>query len=138
VAGVSAGLRTRIFELLDELAGMKHVATWRGGDVLEERPDGTRVLQMPWLESSEPLRDLTELLYGCGLVLKFDWGRWGEQSGYGRGRSLEELTVADAVRVITALVRSDRFVDGALAASVEDGPLPLAIRAALPPADVRE
>lgn len=57
----------------------------------------------------------------------FNWPDWRRQSPLreafrdGSTIDLAALSFADAARLITAIVRSDRFSDGALTARLDDG-----------------
>ena len=46
---------------------------------------------------------------------------------YRGGGGLDAAPVADAVRIATAIVRADRFVEGALGAALDDGTLHAAL-----------
>jgi len=130
-AAVPPELRVRILALVDRLETMESVVTWRGGDVVDHTSDGQPILQMPWADQCDELSELERLLYDAQLVVPFDWSEWADRSGHAGGMPVRDLTIADAVRLITTFVRSDRFDEGQLAASVEDGRLPFAIRRAL-------
>jgi hypothetical protein len=69
----------------------------------------------------------TELAYQLGLVVPFDWPAWFSPDRYPGGRGLEAAPVADAVRLITAYVRGDRFSSGSLNAGLRDGTLRAAV-----------
>jgi hypothetical protein len=59
-------------------------------------------------------------VYRRGLVVSFTWSSWSE----GRELRPEDMAgrpVADAVRMLTAVVRNDRFCEGALAGSMQTG-----------------
>ncbi|MEZ5250009.1 MAG: DUF6508 domain-containing protein [Ilumatobacteraceae bacterium] len=71
---------------------------------------------------SESALDLYHVLRATGLVVAFDWVTWLERSGYRRDRPPSSLSVADAVRHVTAVVRADRAA-GTFAAALVDGSL---------------
>ncbi len=63
---------------------------------------------------------MTTWLYEHRLLVPFDWPRWTE----GRGLTPADIAsrpVADAMRMLTALHRSDRFNAGALGAALDSG-----------------
>ncbi|MCB9392193.1 MAG: hypothetical protein H6514_00855 [Acidimicrobiaceae bacterium] len=75
-----------------------------------------------WPAYSESALDLYHVLRVTGLVVAFDWVTWLERSGYRRDRPPSSLSVADAVRHVTAVVRADRAA-GTFAAALVDGSL---------------
>jgi hypothetical protein len=56
-----------------------------------------------------------------GAIAPFNWSDWDGLEIYRGGGGLEAAPVAEAVRMATAIVRADRFTEGALAASLTDG-----------------
>ncbi|MBV0891587.1 hypothetical protein KTN05_06935 [Paracoccus sp. Z118] len=107
---------------LDEPAG-----EWRGGE-----RDAEGAIQMPWFEFSPMLSDFHKAAYDHGLVVSFDWSAW-MQTDEGRrlmaadrarltGATLEELQW-----IVTAIMRIERFSEGAIASAWDDGRLPAII-----------
>lgn len=83
---------------------------------------------------SDPSRaadgEVAEMLghfHDLGLVVPFDWPGWYRPDRYLAGEGLASAPVADAVRLLTAYVRGDRFCDGALLGGATDGSIPAAI-----------
>lgn len=73
------------------------------------------------------IAELVRHLYDLGLVVPFDWPDWYRPDRYPAGEGLASAPVADAIRLLTAYVRGDRFCDGALLGGVTDGSIPAAI-----------
>ncbi|HEY5890261.1 MAG TPA: DUF6508 domain-containing protein [Acidimicrobiia bacterium] len=100
-------------------------AAWAGGEVVgtttvdgEERP----VNQMPYAVYSEPVRNVLECLGALGLFVAFDWVHWEGLLRYRDNPSeLETAPVSDAVRILVAVQRSERFVDGSIEGALESG-----------------
>lgn len=69
------------------------------------------------------------LAYDLGLVQPYDWLKWCGSAGkpFVESRNLSRASVADAVRIVTAFVRSDRFNDGQLIAELGPGLIPAAL-----------
>lgn len=82
-------------------------------------------------EYDDDVLALQELLYRCGLVLPFDTGSWMEDTAFGRRRLMRHLSVVDAIRYVTALVRGERFCPGGFGEAVDDGSLLDAIEVVL-------
>lgn len=66
-----------------------------------------------------------ETAYKFGWVMPFDWGKWAATRRAGKLRDdpqvLAGATADDIGRLLTVLIRQDRFVDGALAGAFESG-----------------
>ena len=61
-----------------------------------------------------------------GLIMGFDWPSWSESQRYFDGEPVEDRVVA--VKLLTAVVRAERFSEGTLAATVESGVFAGALR----------
>ena len=65
---------------------------------------------------------LIDIAYGLGLVAPFDWQAWYSPDRFPAGHGLAAASVADAVRLITAIVRGDvAAVKAAVEAGVRSG-----------------
>lgn len=105
-------------------------ATWGGGEVVDTIVvDGVEqpVIQMHYVVYSDAVNELVQYLYRLGLIVPFNWGAWDGSRRYWAGYGMAEAPVADAVRLITAIVRADRFYDGTIGVSIDDGTLPAAL-----------
>ena len=121
---------TELWAALDGLDGVEEFATWAGGEVIDtavvdgvERP----VIQVPYPIYSEAVERLRAAIGGCGLVVPFDWMQWDGNRRYRGGVGLDGAPVADAVRMVTAVVRSERFGDGSIEGALRDGTLQAAL-----------
>lgn len=109
----------------EALAGLTEFATWAGGEVVatstidgEERP----VRQMPYPVYSETVLNLFDRLAALGLMVPFDWMHWDDLARYRDHPSeLETAPVGDAVRILVAVRRSERFVEGSIEGALESG-----------------
>lgn len=85
-----------------------------------------------WTRHDEPSRGDVDALVGLlgplGLVVPFDWPAWHSSERYRHGHGLEAAPVADAVRLVTAHVRGERFSDGVLLGGLRDGSLKAAVQ----------
>lgn len=118
-----------LWEAVDAVAAEAEHATWAGGEVVRttivdgvERP----VRQMPYPVYSEAVERLRSLVGELGLVVVFDWMHWDGTKRHSGGEGLAEAPAADAVRMITAVFRAERFADGAIDGKLTDGTLPAA------------
>lgn len=114
----------------DALAAEDVHGTWSGGEVVDRViVDGVEreVRQMPYVERSEALDRVHTALGRVGALVPFDWPNWGGLARYTTAGAVAEAGVADAVRLVTALVRADRFSEGSLLAAADDGRLAAAV-----------
>lgn len=78
--------------------------------------------------ASPALGELVELLYDAGLISGvFDWPEWWQASAYCDGRGVIDADERDLVRILTSVVRGDRFSEGTLAEYVRNGTVPTAV-----------
>lgn len=130
LTAVSIDQWDKLWAAVDAVTAEESHATWAGGDVVDttivdgvERP----VIQMPYAVYSAPMERLLELIGELGLVVPFDWMSWDGLDRYRTGDRWAQAPVTDAVRTITAIVRSERFCDGAIGGAWRDGTLPSAL-----------
>jgi hypothetical protein len=119
-----------VWAAVESVSAESEHATWRGGETAgtalvdgDERP----VMQMPYPVYSDAVDRLRRALSEAGLVVPFDWMAWDGLQRYEAGRGLSTAPVADAVRVVTATMRGERFCDGAIEGALRDGLLPAAL-----------
>lgn len=70
-------------------------------------------------------------VYEIGLVVDFDWPHWdeGKRILSGEGEDLSKHSTITLCKLLTAIVRSDRFVEGNLIAYFENGTILSILRA---------
>ncbi|WP_040782356.1 DUF6508 domain-containing protein [Nocardia pneumoniae] len=108
----------RLWSAVDEVRteDAESQASWRF-----ENPDGS--LALPYADYSDAIRRMIESLHGVDAIVSFPWMKWDFKSVYPGGQGLDTAPVADAARVLTAVVRGERFCDGAILAALGDGTL---------------
>ena len=93
---------------------------WDGG---ERRPDGS--MTVPYFELSEDAMAVLRSIGASALVQPFDWMTWAgtpEAQALRNDRAaLAAAAAAQLGKLLTMLVREDRFVEGALGESFESG-----------------
>ena len=94
---------------------------WKGGDELEPGS-----ITAPWYSRSELTSRFVEAAYREGWVRPdFDWGEWAATPEAQRLRNdrgaLGQATAPDLARLLTVVIRSDRFVEGTLDEAIESG-----------------
>ena len=81
---------------------------------------------LPWFELSELGHEFVQATYEAGWILKdFDWATWAHgPEGQKLANDRTALSKADEdqlAMLLTALIRQDRFVEGALGAAFDSG-----------------
>ncbi len=104
-------------------------ATWEGGT-----PDADGVIQMPYVTYTERLDAFVADMYRVKMVQSFDWMQWAETP---RGHelltdpdALADATGEEVSRVLIAVIRAERFGDGAIEDAFEKGLIQAAARRA--------
>ncbi|WP_225731095.1 MULTISPECIES: DUF6508 domain-containing protein [unclassified Nocardia] len=108
----------RLWSAVDEILteDPESQASWRF-----ENSDGS--LSMPHVDYSNAIHRMTEALYDVDAIVNFPWMKWDFKSAYPGGWGLDTAPVADAARVLTAVIRAERFNDGTILAALSDGTL---------------
>jgi hypothetical protein len=92
---------------------------WAGG---EER-DG--VLTIPWFSFSPEAERFMRTVYDYGFVRDFDWPTWAGTAEAVALRddpdALAQASIDQLERLLTCLVRGDRFAEGTLAGAFDSG-----------------
>ncbi len=115
-------------EQLEALARFLPIFTAPGfefGQMVEARPLGPNEWTMPHYSRSPRAMEFVQAANKYGWVRSFDWAEW---SGTPEGRhlrthspALEQATPNEIAKVLTALIRWDRFCEGALADAFGSG-----------------
>jgi hypothetical protein len=88
----------------------------------EHQPDG--VFTVGHAVLSRTAAAFVTMLYDENVVAGFDWSGWMEHRGRELATTrelLEGASLEDCRRLLAALVRADRFNEGALLGALEDG-----------------
>ncbi len=120
-----------LWDAVDTLAGETTFATWVGGEATGtaivdgvERP----AIQMPYPMYSEPVTRVQVQLGVLGLFVPFNWPAWdGVRRYQDDPAAMAGAPVGDAVRLLTAIHRSERFGDGSIEGALETGVLQAAL-----------
>jgi hypothetical protein len=71
---------------------------------------------------------VVQALSDMGAIVPFDWRSWDGVERYRDPATLDAAPVCDAVRFVTAVVRSDRLNEGMIDARIADGTFTAALR----------
>lgn len=116
-----------LWRALDDVAGRTEHATWAGGETRTEA-DGRRVTTWPYPVYHATVEALRSAIGGAGLVVPYAWPDWEDLPRYRDDpAALAEAPVADAVRMVVAILRAERFTDGAIEGALGSGLLQSAL-----------
>jgi hypothetical protein len=92
----------------------------QAGDGSRENP-----FAMPYVIEDEIVGRFRRMAYDTDWIMNFDWAEWGHGSDGQRffedRGAVAQASEGDLAKLITAVVRQDRFVEGGLAKSFETG-----------------
>lgn len=83
---------------------------------------------MPYVTYSDAVSRWVASLYGLGASEPFDWMAWDGLSRYWGGQGLDEAPVGEAVRLVMAVSRADRFGEGTLLNAFDSGTMAAVVR----------
>ena len=84
-------------------------------------------LIFPWIEQHPLIQEFVHFMYDNNLIVKFAWTEW--QAGRDwfalqDDGKYDKLDIETSLKLLTAIIRNDRFNDGALVRAFEDGSFP--------------
>ena len=97
-------------------------ARWEGGTEV-----GLNHVQMPYVVWGSDMSDFAHTMHKIGLVLQFNWVKWTAGADWLRSTAPDKfdgLSQEFILKIFTALLRSDRFVEGSLLGAFDDGTVP--------------
>lgn len=102
-----------------------HKGAWgksQGGDT-----DQDGVMQMPYWVSDPLVTEFVTYMYASELIVNFDWSAWDKGREWYKSTDktkYDTLDIPTALKLLTAVIRNDRFSDGALVSAFESGDFP--------------
>ena len=69
------------------------------------------------------IEEFREVCYDIPIIIDFDWGSWGEGRGIVSDENFDydTIDIPTKCKIITAILRNDRFCDGRLIEAFETG-----------------
>ena len=89
------------------------------------------VISLGWPTYAPEVERLRSAIGAAGLVVPYAWPEWTGIERYRTGTGMDAAPVEDAVRMVTAVIRSERFGDGSIQGALRDGTLQAALRRTL-------
>jgi ADP-ribosyl-[dinitrogen reductase] hydrolase len=116
----------RFFRLLLEIDTTTKFGEVKGGNKLEDDS-----IQMPYWSWSKIVDDFFDIFHDINLCVVFDWGKWTEGKNILNQKdfNFNKLDTFTLCKLLTTIVRADRFNDGFLVSCFENGIVPSIIKA---------
>ncbi len=107
-----------LLALIPEIERTSSFGQWLGFNV-----DKDGVIQLPYCVPASIIDQFLENVYAMPIIIDFSWGKWNE------GRNIlsddnfdfDTIDLVTKCKLITAIVRNDRFCEGALVSAFESG-----------------
>jgi hypothetical protein len=107
-----------LMALIPEIENTSNFGEWSGGNKDEEG-----VVQIPYCVQATIVSQFIEIVYAIPIIIDFDWGAWDEGRNIARDNNIDFDTIdlLNKCKLITAIVRNNRFCEGALVSAFESG-----------------
>lgn len=81
------------------------------------------IYTFPYWVQAEVVNKFLEIVYKMPVIIDFDWGSWdeGREIVHENEFDYDTIDIVTKCKLITAIVRNDRFCDGALIEAFESG-----------------
>lgn len=81
------------------------------------------IITIPQYDEHEVVSEFREAVYAIPIIIDFNWCEWDEGRKIARDESFDfdTIDIPTKCKLITAIVRNDRFCDGALVDAFESG-----------------
>ena len=107
-----------LIELIPKVESTSKFGEWAGGEKEENK-----TIKFPYCIEAPIVSQFLDIVYRMPIIISFDWGAWEE------GREIvsndefdfDTLGIPAKCKLITAIVRNDRYCDGALVSAFESG-----------------
>ena len=107
-----------LLELIPEIEKTSKFGELRGGEEVEKG-----VFQLPYYVQNDIVSNFTEIVYEMPIAINFDWGSWyeGREMLKEKDFDFDSVDIPTKCKLITAIIRSDRFCDGVLVDAFNSG-----------------
>jgi hypothetical protein len=93
------------------------------GEYLKPNDDEDGVIQIPYCSPAPIVFDFSDIVYDMPIIIDFNWCKWDEGRKIVSDENFDFDTVSllTKCKLITAIVRNNRFCDGVLGAAFKSG-----------------
>ncbi|MEY4144563.1 MAG: hypothetical protein RLZZ335_415 [Bacteroidota bacterium] len=107
-----------LFNLIPAIRGTKKFGKLAGGEKMYEG-----VFEMPYIAAEPIVLKFLDVVDELSIVQPFDWPKWDEGRKMAGDPDFEFDTVdiSEKCKLLTAIIRNDRFCEGALVSAFESG-----------------
>ena len=107
-----------LFKLIPDVENTSEFGKWF---VNEKTPEGINVF--PYVISSDIVSKFRDIVYDKNIEIVFNWGNWEDGIGIleNENSDFSKLDLITLVKLITTIIRNDRFSTGYLVSKFEDG-----------------
>lgn len=107
-----------LLHLIPEIEATEEFGEVTGGDEIEKG-----VFTFPHISESAVVFKFHEIVYGMPIMISFDWTSWdgGRIIVDDDSFDYNSIDIPTKCKIITAIVRNDRFCEGALVEAFESG-----------------
>ncbi len=107
-----------LLDLIPEIEKTSKFGEMKGGEKNEKG-----VITMPYWVESLIVSRFHKIVYDLPIVISFDWGSWneGRKIVNDKNFNFDSIDIPTMCKIITAIVRNNRFCDGALVSAFESG-----------------
>jgi len=98
-------------------------STSQFGEVVGVEKDEKGIIHFPYFIEAPIVSKFLEIVYDMPIIIDFDWGAWEKGRKIARDEDCDfnRLDLPTKCKLITAIVRNDRFCEGALVSAFESG-----------------
>ena len=107
-----------LMNLIPEIEEALSFGEKRGG-----KQDEDGVMQLPFVIPAYVVTQFVDIVYEMPLMVSFDWPSWeeGQKMLNDPGFDFDSIDIPTKCKLITAIIRNDRFADGTLVQAFESG-----------------
>ena len=107
-----------LIELIPKVESTLKLGEWAG-----EEKDEVETIQFPYCKEEPIVSQFLDIVYRLPIIISFDWGAWEEGREIASNDDFDHdtLDLPTKCKLITAIVRNNRFCDGALVSAFESG-----------------
>lgn len=118
IAQITAEQWQQLFKLIPTIARTKNFGKM---SPIKKTEEG--YFTFPYMQSAKIVSRFEYVVYEIGIIFSFDWGSWEKGKKLARNPKTDynKLDIKTLCMLITAIVRNDRYCEGALVGAFERG-----------------